>query len=95
MKKKPEVFLVLTLSVCGMLYAVLGSGLSPFTVQADWDQGCCITSGNCGGNKICYTYGFPQGWGPCGNIIGEDQQGNAIMIEAAGYCNSRLNPSWE
>lgn len=94
MKKRLEAFLILTLSICGMSYAVLDSGLSPFTAHAEWAQGCCITSSNCNENRICYTSGFPSGWGPCGMIWHNDQQGNPIYIEASGYCNSATNPSW-
>jgi hypothetical protein len=86
---------VLTLSVGAMGYALLESGLSPFIVHASWEQGCCITSNNCSGQLICYSSGFPPGWGTCGYVAGQDENGNQMMIEAGGYCNTRTNPSWE
>ncbi len=95
MKKMLEAFLVLTISLGAMGYAVLESGLSSYTVHAAWDQGCCVTSNHCSGELVCYTSGFPSDWGSCGYVPGLDQNGNQIMIEAGGYCNTRTNPSWQ
>jgi hypothetical protein len=39
MRKRLEAFLVLTLSLGAMGYAVLESGLSPFIVHASWGKG--------------------------------------------------------
>jgi hypothetical protein len=94
MKKNLGAFLILLLSICGMSYAVLESGLSAFTARASWDQGCCINSSHCSGELVCYDSGFPPEWGSCGYIAGEDENGHQIQIEAGGYCNTRQNPSW-
>ncbi len=95
MKKKLREFLVLILSLGSMGYAVLESGLSPFTVHAAWEQGCCMTSNDCSGTNVCYESGYPSGWAECGGyVVRDDGTGNPIMIEAGGYCNSQSNPQW-
>jgi hypothetical protein len=94
MNKRLEAILVLTLSIGAIGYAVNKSGLSPFTVYATWEQGCCITSNDCSGQKICYSSGYPSGWAGCGGYVPRDDGGNGIMIEANGYCNTASDPQW-
>lgn len=74
MKRRLGGFLALMLSLGAMGYAVLESGLSPFTVHASWEQGCCITSNDCGGSLICYTSGYPAGWAECGGYVSEGRR---------------------
>lgn len=59
---------------------------------AIWKKGCCAGTSDCSGSLICYTSGYPQGWGACSVECREGNCDNQPQL--AGYCNAPNNPSW-
>jgi hypothetical protein len=92
MKNRFRALLVYGFALTAMSYAIWQADLSVLPVaSAEWTNGCCMGSNDCGNNMICWTK--PSGWEDC--FVGQwyDSECDCMLTRRIeNYCNPPGQP---
>jgi hypothetical protein len=92
MSKRLQAMLVYGFAITSMTYAIWQADITILPISsADWANGCCVGSNDCGGNFICWNK--PAGWSDCSVTQYYDPSCECFVpVIKPNYCNPPSQP---